>query len=363
MSAGVRLFDEIALTHLFRRLASLVFTAIFFGVLSISAYEVTAARAEPDGDAVVRLSELSREAESISEAVNAARIDFDVKLTEQHNAERLLAADESASRAAESSVLRYRASVDKIVSAEYMGGNTSGYRAVFTSDSPQGLIDQLSVQMAIGEGIRQRLDAYDAAVGVRGAALRASRDAADKAHAAADQAASVRSALQAKQGQLQVQIAIVKAQYGRLTQIQRAAVASPSTALQAESDTQSVKEAGFDGSSARVKAMAAALTRVGSPFVWGAAGPNAFDCSGLVQWAYGQEGVSLPHSSQALARGGAPIGLSDLLPGDLITFYDDASHVGIYVGDGMMVHASTFGQPVKVVPITASGPIYNARRY
>jgi cell wall-associated NlpC family hydrolase len=105
------------------------------------------------------------------------------------------------------------------------------------------------------------------------------------------------------------------------------------------------------------------LTRIGSPYSWGAAGPSAFDCSGLVMWAFQHAGISLPHSSQAMANGGQPVDLSNLQPGDVVTFYSDASHVGMYVGDGMMVHASTYGQPVRVVPLTASGPIHNVRRY
>jgi cell wall-associated NlpC family hydrolase len=107
----------------------------------------------------------------------------------------------------------------------------------------------------------------------------------------------------------------------------------------------------------------AALTQVGSPYVWGGAAPGGFDCSGLVMWAFQQAGVALPHSSQALAHGGQPVALSDLQPGDVLTFYSDASHTGIYVGDGLMIHSSTFGQPVRVVPMGSSGPIHNARRY
>jgi cell wall-associated NlpC family hydrolase len=80
-------------------------------------------------------------------------------------------------------------------------------------------------------------------------------------------------------------------------------------------------------------------------------------------WAFHQAGISLPHSSQAQANGGQAVGLSDLQPGDVLTFYGDASHSGIYVGDGMMIHSSTYGQPVAVVPMGASGPIHNARRY
>ncbi|HZU50160.1 MAG TPA: NlpC/P60 family protein, partial [Mycobacterium sp.] len=117
------------------------------------------------------------------------------------------------------------------------------------------------------------------------------------------------------------------------------------------------------GSGAAAVAVQAALTQVGQPYSWGGAAPGGFDCSGLVMWAFQQAGIPLPHSSQALANGGQPVALSDLQPGDVLTFYSDASHTGIYIGDGLMVHSSTYGQPVRVVPMTSSGPIHNARRY
>ncbi|MGA9678223.1 MAG: NlpC/P60 family protein, partial [Mycobacterium sp.] len=113
----------------------------------------------------------------------------------------------------------------------------------------------------------------------------------------------------------------------------------------------------------RATVVQAALTQVGSSYVWGGAAPGGFDCSGLVMWAFQQAGISLPHSSQAMAQGGQPVALSDLQPGDVLTFYSDASHAGLYVGDGMMIHSSTYGVPVRVVPMNSSGPIYDARRY
>ena len=106
----------------------------------------------------------------------------------------------------------------------------------------------------------------------------------------------------------------------------------------------------------------AALTRVGAPYVWAAAGPDAFDCSGLVVWAFEQVGLTLPHSSQALAAGGQPVPLSQIRPGDVISYYSGASHVGIYVGGGKIVHSSTYGVPVGVAPMD-NAPIYNVRRY
>jgi cell wall-associated NlpC family hydrolase len=99
------------------------------------------------------------------------------------------------------------------------------------------------------------------------------------------------------------------------------------------------------------QALQAALTRRGDPYVWGAAGPGQFDCSGLVVWAFAQEGISLPHYTGSLWNSGVHIPRSDLEPGDLVFFFPDISHVGIYVGDGLMIDAPDFGVPVHVEPV------------
>ncbi|MFE7747190.1 C40 family peptidase [Nocardia sp. NPDC057455] len=108
-------------------------------------------------------------------------------------------------------------------------------------------------------------------------------------------------------------------------------------------------------------ALDAALSKVGSPYVYGAAGPNSFDCSGLVQWSYRQAGVELPRTSGAQLSAGSPVSVDDLQPGDLVSFYG-GGHSGLYAGDGNVVHASTSGQPVKVAPIS-SMPVAGARRF
>jgi cell wall-associated NlpC family hydrolase len=103
------------------------------------------------------------------------------------------------------------------------------------------------------------------------------------------------------------------------------------------------------------RVLSLAKSKVGDPYVWGAAGPSAFDCSGLVVWAFKQLGVSLPHSSATLSTMGAPVAKGALQPGDLVFFYSPVSHVGIYLGNGMMVEARTFGQPVSVTSVDRSG--------
>jgi peptidoglycan DL-endopeptidase CwlO len=99
------------------------------------------------------------------------------------------------------------------------------------------------------------------------------------------------------------------------------------------------------------QALAQALTRRGDPYVWGAAGPGQFDCSGLVVWAFAQEGIALPHYTGDQWNSGVHVARADLEPGDLVFFFPDISHVGIYVGNGLMVDAPDFGEVVRVEPV------------
>jgi peptidoglycan DL-endopeptidase CwlO len=99
------------------------------------------------------------------------------------------------------------------------------------------------------------------------------------------------------------------------------------------------------------QALEEALTRRGDPYVWGAAGPDQFDCSGLVVWAFAQEGIALPHYTGDQWNSGVHVARADLEPGDLVFFFPDISHVGIYVGNGLMVDAPDFGAVVRVEPV------------
>jgi len=98
-------------------------------------------------------------------------------------------------------------------------------------------------------------------------------------------------------------------------------------------------------------AVNAALRQVGDPYVWGAAGPNAFDCSGLTQWAWGHAGVSLDHFTGSQWNQGRHVSRNALKPGDLVFFHADLGHVGLYVGGGRMVVAPHAGARVRVDPV------------
>ncbi|RPK66057.1 putative endopeptidase precursor [Streptomyces sp. ADI96-02] len=105
------------------------------------------------------------------------------------------------------------------------------------------------------------------------------------------------------------------------------------------------------GSPRAMSAVAAARQALGRPYVWGANGPSGFDCSGLMQWAYAQAGVALPRTSQAQRYAGRMVPLSQARPGDLVAYRADASHIGMYVGDGQVIHAPYPGAPVRYDPV------------
>ncbi|MGS2614057.1 NlpC/P60 family protein [Micromonospora sp. LZ34] len=108
-------------------------------------------------------------------------------------------------------------------------------------------------------------------------------------------------------------------------------------------------------------AIRTACAQVGDPYVWGATGPNSFDCSGLTQYAYKAAGIHLTHFTGAQWNEGKAISRSDARPGDLVFFFSDLHHVGLYLGNDTMVHAARAGKPVNVSSINTM-PVAGFRR-
>ncbi|WP_220032476.1 peptidoglycan hydrolase RipC [Mycolicibacterium moriokaense] len=341
-------------------------------------------QADPADDALAKLNELSRQAEQTTEAMHSAQLDLNNKLAVQEAADAKHVADAEAVESSKGQLATFQSSVDKLAAAQYMGGRTDGLDAMLTATSPQGLIDQLAVQRVMAAEMSAQMKSYREIGQQAALAEEASAKSSAEAKTAAEQAAAVRADLQSKQSKLQIQIAVVKSQFQALTPTQREALAAlppipapppPDAAPPADPGILASPPDGIPpgdmappganpagGSPEAATVIQAALSRIGSPYTWGGSGPGQFDCSGLVMWSFQQAGISLPHSSQALAQGGQPVSMDQIQPGDLVTYYSDASHVAIYIGDGMMVHASTFGVPVRVAPVD-NAPIYNVRRY
>ncbi|ALG86863.1 C40 family peptidase [Gordonia phthalatica] len=298
---------------------------------------------------------LSVDAEKTAEAMKAVQVEYESQRTivrvERGKAKAAAAKVETMND--RMAVAQKR--VDAIARASYRGARINRLYAMLVSDSPQNLLDTMS-----GLEVMSRQSAADlrSVVKVAREAKAAKADAertADAATRAIAASEKTRGELQAKQADLQLQAVQIRAIYQSMTGRQLAALRGPKYKF----DAKAVPK----GTSPELVAVQAAISRIGDPYVWGAVGPDQFDCSGLMLWAYKQAGRTIPRTSEAQLGGGKPVDRADLKPGDLIIYYPDAHHVGMYVGDGYVIHASTFGVPVAVVPIDKAGPYNSARRY
>ncbi|MFT4086054.1 MAG: NlpC/P60 family protein [Gordonia sp. (in: high G+C Gram-positive bacteria)] len=302
-----------------------------------------------------RYKSLSTQAEKAAEAMNKAQEDFDKQ-------SKIVVASQKAAKAADRKLLAAQremadaqVKIDALARASYRGARVNRLYAMLVSDSPQNLLDNMSdleviSRQAAGDIKSIKKTAKDAKK-AKSDAEKAGKDATDAANLARQQKGEV----QAKQADLQIEAVAVRAVYASMTGKELAALRGPKYNF----DPRSVPK----GTSPEMIAVQAAISRIGDPYVWGATGPDQFDCSGLMVWAYKQAGKTLPRTSEAQNAAGTPVSRNDLKPGDLIIYYPDAHHVGMYVGDGYVIHASTFGVPVAVVPLDKAGQFRAARRY
>ncbi|TSE01284.1 NlpC/P60 family protein [Skermania sp. ID1734] len=309
-------------------------------------------------EALQRMTELARQSEQTNEALLNAQIEMGKKVDALKAAQAKQAADHAAVAAAQARVAQFQPAIDRVARASYEGARTSRLFAVLTADSPQQLLDQMTALDVLSSETAKEVWQYQQAVADAATVEDQARQSADAARDAAAQAQAFSDDLQKKQSELQTQMAAVTQAWGQLSGRERAVMIG--TPFPPGFDPNVLLRGLVPGS--QTSALQAGLSRIGDPYVWGATGPNAFDCSGLVQWAYKQVGKQLPRTSQAQGEGGVPVRKEDLQPGDVVLFYPDHSHVGIYAGDGMVLHASTFGVPVQVVPM-ATMPYAGARRY
>jgi cell wall-associated NlpC family hydrolase len=174
------------------------------------------------------------------------------------------------------------------------------------------------------------------------AAAAADKKAQAAANAAAAQQTRLVATLNQVQGDLAALVAIQKATLAvaAYTKISEAAnlLFTPSSPLPAV-----LPQA--------TQAITIATAQIGKPYVWGGAGPNTFDCSGLMQWSWAQVGVHLPRVAADQQSWATPVPISDVEPGDLVFFGSPAHHVGMYVGDGLMVEAPHTGATVDLTSI------------
>jgi peptidoglycan DL-endopeptidase CwlO len=273
---------------------------------------------------VAAANRLSNQIDSLGQQYDALRIQLTEARAESKAARMTALRDERALGAGQAAVAR-------IAAQGYMSGGFSPTLQLLQSSNPQQLLNRTSIILQLGH---EQGGTVSLLAEAEAAANRASRTATQEALLAVKLSAEINkkvAEIQAKENILN------SAAYAKALAVYQKTGTYPNIAVR--------------GDSIGAQAVRWALTKVGDPYVWGAAGPNAFDCSGLVMWAYAQVGISLGHFTGWQWNEGEHIARSQLQPGDIVFFFADISHEGMYIGNGLMVDAPTQGVPVHVEPV------------
>ncbi len=298
------------------------------------------AQAEPEiADVQARVDRLYHEAEQASERYNDVKLELDGLRDELDSLE----ADQGR-QDERLEVVRDRLA-DSVV-REYEGQDISAAGQVVLSDDAGAFVSQLSTMSAYSDFQDQLYGAYAA----ESEALDIRLAATERRTA---QVASLEDRLAGEKKTIDEKHDGAEALLGRLEAEERRAVLSRDSSVRTPSNVPTSGRAGA--------AISYAMAQVGKSYVYGAAGPSAFDCSGLTLMAWAQAGVALPHSSSAQYGGGNRVAISDLQPGDLVFYYSPISHVGMYIGNGMLVHAANPRSGVEVSAMN-SMPVVGAVR-
>ena len=300
-------------------------------------------RATTPEQALQLATEADHRLEVVTEELNHAKVVLETQQAE-------VAAAEQAAADAQTRLDALDGQIRQLARTAYTGDTFAELDLMLTSESADEFLHQLGTLDAIA-GHTNDLVTEIALVSADAATA---KEAASKATAEAQAAVD---SIAEQQADLEEQIEDYQAQYAALTAPQREEVSRAHAG-----EAVAVPSGVIAPSQAAQVAVDTALAQVGDPYVWGASGPNAFDCSGLTQYAYSAAGVSLPHSSRSQSGMGQAVSRDQLQPGDLLFYYSPTSHVAMYIGNGQMVHASTAGKPVQVVSFNSMGGFTHARR-
>jgi cell wall-associated NlpC family hydrolase len=300
------------------------------------------APADSSSQALAKYRDLAAQAEKANEDLLKAQDDLTARQgdLDKANAGVNTAKDQAALAAGNEK--KYRVDVDKFAGASFLSGvQMNKLSALLAGTSTQEFLERSSALDQIAAEKDAALSGLSDAVKQAQDAEKLASDSAKKATDARDAAAKLTEDIKAKQKSLKDQTDALTKQYSFLSKSDKAS----------QSDTGGIApNVPAPGPQAQ-QAINAALSKLGSPYVWGATGPSQFDCSGLMQWAYKQAGITLPRSSREQSTFGTAVSRSQLQPGDLVFYYSPVSHVGMYLGDGKMVHAPTSGDVVKISPL------------
>ena len=276
-------------------------------------------------DLVAEATQLSNEVDSLGQQYDSLKIQLG------HANSEVKIANQAAARA-EDAMAGSQKAVAQLAAMGYMNGGMDPTLQMLTSGNPDLFLGQVSTVQQLNDEAGMRLST-----------LQREQLAAERAQTTAKEEIATADELQSQiNGK-------VKTIHAKLDVLNSSAM---SQAMAVFSKTGSYPDIVLpEATNVGTTALRAALTQRGKPYVWGAAGPDSYDCSGLVMWAFAQEGISLPHYTGDQWNSGMHVSRADLEPGDLVFFFADISHVGLYIGNGLMVDAPSTGQVVQVQPV------------
>ncbi|MFI9805168.1 NlpC/P60 family protein [Streptomyces sp. NPDC052301] len=295
------------------------------------------AHATPHGDTRAEVDRLYTEAEQATQAYDKADERAGVLRREVRDAQDLIARRQQR-------VNTLREQLGSLAGAQYRSGGVDPAVALLFSDDPADYLDKAATLDRIGAQQAGQLRELQSAM----------RELAQERSEAAGKLAELersRKAVAAHKKTVETKLAKARKLLDAMSAADRAAYGRASRS----DGSDRLDLPGLTGAVApdarAAAAVAAARSALGRPYVWGANGPSGFDCSGLMQWSYGHAGVHLPRTSQEQRFAGRRVPLSQARPGDLVVYRSDASHVGMYVGNGQVIHAPYPGAAVRYDPV------------
>ncbi|MEV6676059.1 NlpC/P60 family protein [Streptomyces erythrochromogenes] len=315
-------------------------TIALAGAATATAFE-GAAQADPRPTPAQIKTEVDRlyeEAEAATERYNGAKEQAD-------EAEKALTGlrDEAARKADQLNTAR--GALGTLAASQYRSGSLGTAVQLALAEDPQEYLAQASFISRAGDR--------------NAAGITTVRRKLDEVSKLREQASGRLSDLRSRQDELaahkaeaEEKLAAAKRLLAKLTAEERAAyeAQAPGAAAAPSGSVTAPPPPPADGSRA-ARAVAFAYSSIGKPYVWGATGPGSFDCSGLTQAAWRSAGVALPRTTYTQINAGRRVSRDQLAPGDLVFFYSGITHVGLYVGNGQMIHAPRPGSTVRLAPI------------
>ncbi|MFF4113715.1 C40 family peptidase [Streptomyces sp. NPDC001714] len=321
-----------------------VLTSAAAAAVALSSQAANAAPGEKPSKAEVksRVDKLYEEAEQATEKFNGAK-------EKQEKLQKQISALQDSVARGQDELNELRDGIGSMATAQYRSGGLDPSLQLFLSSDPDSYLDKAST---LDQLSGQQVETLKK---IQAKQRELAQERAEATGKLKDLAAT-RTELGKKKKEVQAKLAEAQKLLNSLTAAEKAALAAEQD--RASRSAGERVDLGNDTSATgrAAAAFAAAKTKLGTPYVYGATGPSSFDCSGLTSWAYAQAGVSIPRTSESQSTIGTKIySTSDLQVGDLVFFFNDLHHVGLYAGNGQILHAPRTGTVVRYESMSTIG--------